>query len=68
MNLRNYDNMDPLLLLGLVNTGLRNDAENLDDLVKTHGLNRVLLERRLEDVGYFYDQDQNQFRAKPTQS
>ena len=35
MNLSDYMQMDPHLLVGLVNTELRNHSESLQDLVKT---------------------------------
>ncbi|MEX1048050.1 MAG: DUF4250 domain-containing protein [Akkermansiaceae bacterium] len=54
--------MDPHLLLGLVNTELRNQCESLDDLVKTHALDEDELVATLAAAGYFYQTKQNQFR------
>jgi len=54
--------MDPHLLVGLVNTELRNHSESLDDLVKTHDLPEDDLIRKLEEAGYGYRAEQNQFR------
>lgn len=54
--------MDPHLLVGLVNTELRNHAEDLEDLVKTHGLDQASLVQRLKEAGYEYRPDQKQFR------
>ena len=62
MDLSNFQSMDPHLLVGLVNTELRNHCESLDDLVKTHNLDQDLLENRLRDAGYVYRSEQNQFR------
>jgi len=62
MDLSNFQSMDPHLLVGLVNTELRNHCESLDDLVKTHNLDPVLLEDRLRTAGYVYREEQNQFR------
>ncbi len=62
MNLSTYEKMDPHLLVGLVNTALRNDCDSLDDLVKTHDLERSALEKRLGTAGYRYVAEQNQFR------
>jgi Domain of unknown function (DUF4250) len=62
MDLSNFLRMDPHLLVGLVNTELRNHCESLDDLVKTHNLDQELLENRLTDAGYVYRSEQNQFR------
>lgn len=62
MDLSNYLNMDPNLLVGLVNTELRNQSESLDDLVKTHHLEIDALVSRLAEVGYDYMPEQRQFR------
>lgn len=62
MNLSGFREMDPALLLGLVNTELRNHCESLDDLVKTHGLEQRELEQRLAEAGFEYLPSINQFR------
>lgn len=62
MNLRNFTAMDPHLLLGLLNTELRNHCDSLDDLVKTHDLDPALLLEKMADAGYLYQPEQNQFR------
>ena len=54
--------MDPHLLVGLLNTELRNHCDSLDDLVKTHHLESDLLEKKLNEAGYLYQPSQNQFR------
>lgn len=54
--------MDPHLLLGLVNTELRNHCDSLEDLVKTHDLDEKTLRARLKEGGYEYQDAQNQFR------
>jgi len=66
MNLKNYGSMDVQLLLGLVNTALRNDCNDLEDLVKRYDLEEKVLRDRLEsEIGMIYFADVNQFR--PTQ-
>lgn len=62
MNLSNFRRMDPHLLVGLVNTELRNKVESLDDLVKTHGIDKAALIHRLDQAGYSYQAEQKQFR------
>lgn len=62
MDLSNYLRMDPHLLVGLVNTELRNHSESLDDLVKTHHLELDALVGRLAQAGYDYMPEQKQFR------
>ncbi|MDX1679727.1 MAG: DUF4250 domain-containing protein [Akkermansiaceae bacterium] len=54
--------MDPHLLVGLVNTELRNHCDSLEDLVQTHGINQEQLVERLGSADYAYQPDQNQFR------
>lgn len=62
MNLTNFETMDPHLLVGLVNTELRNNCDSLDDLAKTHGVPEDRLRARLAEAGYEYMADQRQFR------
>ena len=62
MDLSTFSTMDPHLLVGLVNTELRNHCDSLDDLVATHGLDRDALVERLGSADYAYQPEQNQFR------
>lgn len=62
MNLDNWHRMDPHLLYSLVNTRLRNDYADLDDLARSLDLDRAALERRMAEAGYGYVADLNQFR------
>lgn len=62
MDLSNFRAMDPHLLLGLVNTELRNHCDSLEDLVKTHDLDPDDLTAKLAKAGYEYQPAQNQFR------
>lgn len=62
MDLTGFRSMDPHLLVGLVNTELRNHCESLEDLVKTHGLDQAHLLSRLSEAGYDYQPEQKQFR------
>lgn len=57
-------NMDPNLLLSLVNTKLRNDYNSLEDLCKSEHLEPSLIVKTLELIDYYYDEDENQFKAK----
>ncbi|MEO8617573.1 MAG: DUF4250 domain-containing protein [Luteolibacter sp.] len=54
--------MDPHLLLGLVNTELRNHCDSLEDLLKTHNLSEAELVGKLAGADYIYQEEQNQFR------
>lgn len=62
MNLTTFEVMEPHLLVGLVNTELRNNASSLEDLCKTHGLNQEALVARLAGADYDYQAEQKQFR------
>ena len=62
VDLSNYLRMDPHLLVGLINTELRNHCDSLDDLVKKHGLDRPKLVEILGKGDYSYRAGQNQFR------
>jgi hypothetical protein len=54
--------MDPHLLVGVVNTMIRNHCESLDDLCKTHDLDATILTERLAGAGYDYMPEQKRFR------
>lgn len=62
MDLSKCLHMDPHLLVGLVNTELRNHCESLDDLVKTHGIDESALVNTLAAAEYAYQPQHNQFR------
>ena len=62
MNLKTFATMDPHLLVGLVNTELRNNAKSLSDLCKTHGLKQKELVDRLALADYHYKEETKQFR------
>lgn len=64
MTLANYRTMDPNLLYSLINTRLRNDYRDLDDLVRSLDLDRAALERRLADVGFIYVAELRKFRPR----
>lgn len=62
VNLGNYLTMDPHLLVGLLNTELRNHCVSLEDLVKTHNLELECLVERMAAADYVYQAELNQFR------
>ena len=63
MRLTHIGSIDPYLLLGLVNTALRNDADDLADLIATHDIDETELRARLLAIRYDYDPTVRQFRA-----
>jgi hypothetical protein len=54
--------MEPNLLYSLINTKLRNDYADLDDLVRSLDIDRAALESRLAEAGYAYNAETRQFR------
>ena len=62
MDWTNIKKIDPNLLVGLVNTELRNHAESLSDFCRTHDIDEALLCARLERFNYRYQKEHNQFR------
>jgi hypothetical protein len=62
MKLKSFQSMDPHLLLGLVNTELRNNSSSLDDLCKTHGIEEKALREKLAEADYHFCEEAGQFR------
>ncbi len=52
---------DPLLLMSVVNTKLRDHYADLDALCEDLNEDRAALESKLSAIGYFYDRQRNQF-------
>lgn len=53
---------DPIMLLSVVNTQLRDRYPNLDALCESEDICKADLCNKLAAVGYTYDSNQNQFR------
>ena len=53
---------DPIILLSVVNTKLRDEYDTLDDLCEDLDLDRAELEARLAAAGFVYDPEQRRFR------
>jgi len=53
--------LDPMILLSVVNTKLRDEYEGLDALCEDLEQDRKDLEARLAAVGYHYNEAQNRF-------
>ena len=62
MDLSGYQRMDPNLLVGVINTALRNDYESLEDLCLTQDISSEMLVQRLACSGYEFLSEQQQFR------
>jgi len=52
---------DPVMLLSVVNTQLRDMYPNLDELAKAHMVTSIEIEEKLNKINYVYDKNQNQF-------
>lgn len=53
---------DPIMLLSLVNTKLRDEYADLDELCAALDEDRQELEKRLAGIGYYYDRKNNCFK------
>ena len=56
---------DPYILLSYVNTELRDRNLTLDGLCIEFDADRGAIERTLEDIGYVYDPNTDQFKPDP---
>lgn len=57
-------NMNPNILVSILNMKLRNDFQDIDDLVAYYDINQVELKKNLESEGYFYCEEKKQFLIK----
>ena len=53
---------DPAILLSYINTQLRDNYKNLDDLCKSLGVSENDIVSKLELIGYKYDEKLNRFK------
>ena len=52
---------DPVMLLSLINTKLRDFNSSLDDFCKENNLNEDDIKKKLEMIDYHYDECKNKF-------
>lgn len=52
---------DPVMLLSVVNTKLRDYYPSLEELTKAEGITREEIENKLNLINYSYDEEKNQF-------
>ena len=62
MNVENYQNMDPHLLVGLINTAIRNEHGSFEELCAVYELEGEALINKLSCAGYDFFPQQQQFR------
>ena len=54
--------MDPNILVSMINMKLRDFNSNLDSYCEDMDISRNIIEKKLENAGYKYHSDLNQFR------
>ena len=52
---------DPVMLLSVINTALRDHYAGLDELCSAEGIDRAALEEQLGRIDYTYDASHNKF-------
>ena len=52
---------DPVMLLSVVNTRLRDYYPTLEELTKEEGVTVEEVEKKLNSINYYYDKNRNQF-------
>lgn len=52
---------DPVMLLSVVNTKLRDFYPNLEELAAAEGITAEEIITKLETINYIYDSERNQF-------
>jgi len=63
MDLSNFEKMDTVMLMSIINVKLRDDFDgDLDELVKFFDLNRSALEAKLSTAGFEFLSQAKQFR------
>ncbi len=63
MNWEIFETIQPDMLVGIVNTALRNHADSLEDLCLMNDIDRTGLCTYLDSGGYKYIDELKQFRA-----
>lgn len=53
---------DPVMLLSFINMKLRDQYDSLDSLCDDFNVSKEEIIKKLENINYIYDQDNNQFR------
>ena len=52
---------DPMILLSVINMKLRDSYAGLDELCEDMEVDREMIEKKLEQIDYRYDEETNQF-------
>lgn len=62
MDLVNFEKMDPIMLMSIVNMKLRDEYGDLDNLVKAFDIDKQILLKKLANAGFDYLPEVKQFR------
>lgn len=62
MDLANFEKMDPVMLMSIVNMKLRDEYGDLDNLVKAFDIDKDALIAKLAAAGFDYLPEAKQFR------
>ncbi|WP_305460392.1 DUF4250 domain-containing protein [Photobacterium leiognathi] len=62
MDLAKFESMDPIMLMSIVNMKIRDEFQNLDELVKYYDIDRQKLIDKLTSAGFEYLPEAKQFR------
>ncbi len=54
--------LDPVMLLSVVNTNLRDRYDSLDKFCQEESVNMEDLKKKLAAIDYYYEEDANQFK------
>ena len=63
-SLTNFERLQAVMLVSMVNTQLRDHFASLDELVQYHDISADELNRYLAAEGYDYNQELNQFKLR----
>ena len=64
MDIGNYREMDPYMLLSIINLKLRDYYSDIESLCDDLGIEKEIIRQRLKDCGYIYNRENNQFVAE----
>lgn len=53
---------DPIMLMSVINTKLRDEFSSVDELAKTLCIDKNALIEKLQNAGFKYNEQSNQFR------
>ena len=64
MDFTSLQQMQPTILLGILNDKLRHQCHNIEDLSYEVGVEARLLQMKMASIGYHYNSQANQFTSE----